>query len=240
MNPSQICPEWPAPARVRCLQTSRLGGVSAAPYDSLNLGTHVGDDPLAVAHNRRSLTLPFEPLWLEQVHGSLVADAATATGVPVADASIARVSGRICAVMTADCLPLLLCDKSGTVVGAAHAGWRGLAGGVIEATVHKMDVPPKELLVWLGPAIGPQAFEVGEEVRAEFVAADPKAAAAFAQASSGKWLADIYALARQRLNALGVTEIYGGDRCTWREKAQFFSYRRDGVTGRQGSFIWLE
>ena len=235
-----IIPGWPAP--VRALQTTRAGGVSLAPYGSLNLGSHVGDAPLHVARNRQSLStlLPGEPVWLEQVHGIAVADADHAGCRPVADACIARRRGAVCVVMTADCLPVLLCDRQGSVVGAVHAGWKGLAAGVIEATVQKMGVAPEELMAWLGPAIGPQAFEVGEEVRAEFINADPQAAAAFMPGLPGKYLADIYALARLRLNALGISEIYGGDRCTCSEPETFFSFRRDGVTGRQGTFIWLE
>jgi YfiH family protein len=234
-----IIPDWPAPAKVRAFQTTRLGGISAAPFASLNLGDHVGDAPLVVARNRMLLNtlLPSEPVWLEQVHGTVVANADLAGCRTVADASIARRG--VCVVMTADCLPVLLCDKAGTVVGAAHAGWKGLAAGVIEATVREMGVEPGELMVWLGPAISQKAFEVGAEVRDEFIQADPAAVAAFIPGQSGKYLADIYALARLRLSALGVTQIYGGDRCTYGEPEQFFSYRRDGVTGRQGSFIWL-
>ena len=248
-----IVPDWPAPANVRALQTTRLGGVSIAPYASLNLGDHVGDAPFAVTRNRMLLgaVLPGEPVWLEQVHGTAVADADRAKGIPlsaecgvrsaeVADACIARHHGSVCVVMTADCLPVLLCDGQGTVVAAVHAGWKGLKAGVIEATVQAMEVAPQNLMVWLGPAISQQAFEVGEEVRAAFVDADQAAAAAFIPGPPGKYLADIYALARLRLNALGITKIYGGDRCTCRESDQFFSYRRDGVTGRMGTFIWLE
>lgn len=244
LNDSLIIPEWPAPANVRALQTTRRGGVSVAPYASLNLGSHVGDAPLSVARNRQSLNplLPSEPVWLEQVHGTVVADADRAGCRTVADACIARRG--VCVVMTADCLPVLLCDRQGSVVGAAHAGWKGLAAGVIEATVQAMGVPPDGLMAWLGPAIGPQAFEVGGEVRSAFMRHDPQAAAAFAPShlpgEGEKYLADLYALARLRLYELGVTAIYGGDRCTWSEPEQFFSYRRDGVTGRQGSFIWLE
>lgn len=236
-----IVPDWPAPANVRTLQTTRHGGVSVAPYDSLNLGNHVGDAPLAVARNRMLLNtlLPSEPVWLEQVHGTAVANADMAGCRVQADACIARHRGSVCVVMTADCLPVLLCDERGTVVGTAHAGWKGLAAGVIEATVREMAVEPHQLMAWLGPAIGPDAFEVGDEVRAEFVAGNPQAEAAFLPGQPGKWFADIYALSRLRLNALGVSRIYGGDRCTYREREQFFSYRRDGVTGRMGSFIWL-
>lgn len=237
-----IVADWPAPANVRTLQSTRRGGVSAAPYDSLNLGSHVGDAPLTVARNRMLLNtlLPSEPVWLEQVHGTAVANADMAGCRVQADACIARQRGSVCVVMTADCLPVLLCDELGSVVGAAHAGWKGLAAGVIEATVREMAVEPGTLMAWLGPAIGPDAFEVGDEVRAAFVAGDPQAEVAFSPSQSGKWFADIYALARLRLNALGVSRIYGGDRCTYREREQFFSYRRDGVSGRMGSFIWLE
>lgn len=236
-----IIPDWPAPPNVRALQTTRLGGVSVAPYDSLNLGTHVGDAPLIVARNRMLLNslLPSEPVWLEQVHGIAVANADLAGCQIQADACIARQKASVCVVMTADCLPVLLCDRQGTVVGAAHAGWKGLAAGVIESSVNAMAVEPGSLMAWLGPAIGPQAFEVGDEVRAEFVARHPDAAAAFVPAQSGKWFADLYALARLRLESLGIAQIYGGDRCTYTEREQFFSYRRDGVTGRMGSFIWL-
>ena len=244
MNPtdSLIIPDWPLPANVRALQTTRCGGVSIAPYHSLNLGDHVGDDPMSVARNRMLLNrlMPSEPVWLEQVHGIVVADADRAGCRPVADAVVATRPGSVCVVMTADCLPVLLCDRQGTVVAAVHAGWRGLVSGVIEATVGKMAAAPENLIAWLGPAISQSAFEVGEEVHAAFVAAYPAAAAAFVPGQSGKYLADIYALARLRLNALGIDRIYGGDRCTFAESERFFSYRRDGVTGRQGTFIWLE
>lgn len=242
MNDAWIVPDWPAPARVRALSTTRAGGVSVAPYDSLNLGTHVGDDPANVAANRAQVRriVPSEPAWLNQVHGTVVVDAASVAGVPDADASVSRTPGAVCVVMTADCLPVLLCDRAGTVVGAAHAGWRGLHGGVIEATITAMQVAPADVIAWLGPAIGPTAFEVGDEVRAAFVAVDAIADAAFKPAGQpGKWLADIYLLARQRLAALGVTAVYGGDCCTVSESRRFFSYRRDGVTGRMASLVWL-
>ncbi|OGS81017.1 MAG: hypothetical protein A2Z94_04525 [Gallionellales bacterium GWA2_55_18] len=270
-----IIPDWPAPARVKTLQTTRQGGASVAPYGSFNLGSHVGDNPLAVARNRMSLNalLPSEPVWLEQVHGTVVANADMADCRPQADACIARHHAAVCVVMTADCLPVLLCDKQGAVVGAAHAGWKGLAAGVLEATVQAMGVQPQNLMAWLGPAISQDAFEVGEEVRAIFVEHDPQATLAFVPGQPGKWLdmtrrcgasgagmaashplpqaagsasnvsrvwlADIYALARLRLNALGITQIHGGGYCTYRERGKFFSYRRDGVTGRMGTFIWL-
>lgn len=242
MSPDVIAPDWPAPRGVRALQTIRSGGVSLAPYDSLNLGDHVGDDPVAVEANRSRLSaiVPAEPVWLKQVHGVAVADADRAESGCEADASVSRRAGKACVVMTADCLPVLLCDRAGTVVAAAHAGWRGLAAGVIEATVVAMDRPGDELLAWLGPAIGPDAFEVGDEVRAAFVAQDPQAAAAFVPGAPGKWLADIWLLARQRLAALGIREVWGGGQCTVANRERYFSYRRDGVTGRMGTFIWLE
>jgi YfiH family protein len=237
-----IIPNWHAPPNVHALQTTRIGGFSRAPYDSLNLGSHVADAPLDVARNRILLNtlMPSEPVWLEQVHGMVVANADSASCLPQADACIATHRSAVCVVMTADCLPVLLCDQQGTVVGAVHAGWKGLAAGVIEATVQAMNAPPQNLMAWLGPAISQDAFEVGAEVREVFITADPQASAAFVAGQDGKWLADIYALARLRLNALGITKIFGGDYCTYLEADKFFSYRRDGTTGRTGTFIWLE
>ncbi len=237
-----IIPDWPAPFNVKALQTTRAGGISSAPYNSFNLGDHVGDAPLAVERNRMMLNrlLPSEPVWLNQVHGTVVASADRAGCLPQADACIARHRAAVCVVMTADCLPILLCDTQGSVVGVAHAGWKGLAAGVIEATVKSMEVAPENIMAWLGPAISQDAFEVGDEVRAAFVAAQPQAASAFIPGRSGKWFADLYALARLRLNALGITRIYGGGSCTYRERDRYFSYRRDGATGRMGTFIWLE
>ena len=237
-----IVPDWPAPATVRSLQTTRAGGISRAPYDSLNLGDHVGDAPLAVERNRMLLNglLPSEPVWLNQVHGTTVANADSASCLPQADACIARHRAAVCVVMTADCLPVLLCDTQGSVVGVAHAGWKGLAAGVIEATVKSMDVAPETVMAWLGPAISQDAFEVGDEVCAAFVAVQPQAASAFVAGQGGKWFADLYTLARLRLNALGITRVYGGGSCTFREREQYYSYRRDGATGRMGTFIWLE
>ena len=247
MHTEFIVPDWPAPANVRALATTRHGGVSVGPYASLNLGDHVGDDSAAVAENRRILRarLPAEPLWLKQVHGKQCRDAAACSNAkgsqpPEADAAYSRKPGVICAVLTADCLPVLLCDAAGTVVAAAHAGWRGLAAGVIEATVAAMDVPGDDLLAWLGPAIGPRQFEVGDEVRDTFSAHDPQAARAFVARPNGKWLCDIYLLARQRLAGLGVCRITSADFCTVRDAQQFFSYRRDGATGRMASLIWLD
>ena len=240
--PDWQVPDWPAPASVRALQTLRTGGCSAAPWDSFNLGDHVGDDPCCVAANRAALRrhLPAEPRWLQQVHGNVAVDADSLVNSPEADAAFSRQPGTVCAVMTADCLPVLFCDRAGTVVAAAHAGWRGLLAGVLEETIAQMQVPAGELLVWLGPAIGPNCFEVGDEVRSDFVARDAVAADAFFVAQPGKWLADIYMLARQRLQALGIRAIYGGECCTVSDHDRFFSYRRDGVTGRMASLIWLE
>lgn len=237
-----IIPDWPAPGNVKALQTTRLGGRSIAPFASLNLGSHVADAPLAVAHNRQLLAtlMPSEPVWLNQVHGVVVVNADAAGCLPQADAAVARRKASVCVVMTADCLPVLLCDERGSVVGAAHAGWRGLCTGVIEETVRAMNAPPTSLMAWLGPAISQAAFEVGAEVREAFMARDMRTANAFIPASDGKYLADIYQVARLRLQALGITRIYGGDLCTYRDAARFFSYRRDGVTGRMGTFIWLE
>jgi YfiH family protein len=238
-----ITPAWPAPERVRAAVTTRGGGVSLPPYDSLNLGDHVGDDPAAVAENRRRLIeelgLPAEPHWLNQVHGTCALDAAMLGTGCEADAAHAALPGVVCAVLTADCLPVLLCNSNGTQVAAVHAGWRGLLNGVIEQCIAGMG-GEGELLAWLGPAIGPHAFEVGEEVRAAFVGANPAAEAAFAPSAGGRWLADIYTLARQRLHRAGVDAIYGGEHCTFSEPERFYSYRRDGRTGRMASLIWFE
>lgn len=234
--------DWPAAARVRTLVTTRQGGVSAAPYASLNLGTHVGDDPQLVAENRALLRqqLPAEPAWLSQTHSTLVLEASQVSAAPEADASFTRQDNTVCVVMTADCLPVLLCDRQGSVVAAAHAGWRGLCDGILEASIDSMQTDPAELMAWMGPAIGPDAFEVGAEVRAAFMAHDPASDAAFSPIGDDKYLADIYLLARQRLQAAGVSAIYGGGRCTVIERDRFFSYRRDGRTGRMASLIWLE
>ncbi len=236
-------PDWPAPANVRAVATTRIGGVSKNPYNTFNLATHVGDDPQAVAANRAqlraALKLPAEPLWLRQIHGVTVVDAALAKGEPEADGAYATKPGAVCAVLTADCLPVLLCDRRGTKVAALHAGWRGLASGVIEAGMKALGVPGSELMAWLGPAIGPEAFEVGKEVRDAFIAHDSTANGAFQPQAGGKYIADIYRLARQRLAALGVTAVYGGGLCTVRDRARFYSYRRDGVTGRMAALIWL-
>ena len=238
-----IIPDWPAPSWIKAVSTTRVGGVSTGAYASLNLAEHVADDPLAVIENRRRLrehlALPTEPVWLHQVHGCGIIDADAAVPVAEADGAVSRTPGHVCAVMTADCLPVLLCDRAGTRVAAAHAGWRGLANGVIEAAVAALGVPGNSVLAWLGPAIGPQAFEVGAEVRAAFVAHNPAAADAFT-AHGERWHADLYRLAHQRLSALGITEIYGGGLCTYTDATRFYSYRRDGVTGRMATLIWSE
>lgn len=238
-----IIPGWPAPANVRAAVTTRAGGASRAPYDSFNLAAHVGDDPGAVRANRAqlrdALRLPAEPVWLRQVHGVNVIDAARATIEPEADGAFALQPGAVCAVLTADCLPVFLCDRAGTRVAVLHAGWRGLAAGVIEQGVLALGVPGRDLLAWLGPAIGPRAFEVGPEVREAFVRDDAQAADAFRASRGDRYQADIYRLARQRLACLGVAAVHGGDFCTATDRARFFSYRRDGACGRMASLIWL-
>lgn len=248
-GPQLIRPDWPAPARVRAVSTTRTGGASAAPYDSLNLGAHVGDDADSVAANRAAVAerigITTRPGWLDQVHGTVVADFDAADPdrnrvPPTADAAVTRRPDRVCAIMTADCLPILLTDRDGTVVGAAHGGWRGLAAGIVEATVaafRDRGVAPAHLLAWLGPAIGPAAYEVGGDVAAALREDD---AGALATGRPGHWQLDVYGLARKRLAACGVRHIYGGDWCTFSAPDRFFSYRRDGVTGRQASLIWME
>jgi YfiH family protein len=238
-------PDWPAPPNVRALSTWRTGGMSAAPFASLNLGDHVGDAFDAVADNRRRLiaaaALPAEPAWLVQVHGAAVADLDLG-GKPAspADAAFTRQPGRVCAILTADCLPVLLAADSGGLVAAAHAGWRGIAAGVIEATVAALRVPPKSLMAWLGPAIGPGQYEVGPEVREALLHADAAAAPDFQENSRGRFMADLPMLARRRLARLGLTRIYGSAECTYSDADRYFSHRRDGRTGRQATLIWLE
>ena len=235
-------PDWPAPPAVRAAITTRSGGVSRGCYASLNLGDHVGDDPAVVAENRailrQQLDLPSEPHWLVQVHGCQVVRAENSLPGCQADAVCSRIPGQVCAVLTADCLPLLICDRQGERICAVHAGWRGLAGGVIESAIAAMQRPASELLVWLGPAIGADAFEVGEDVRQAFVSHSAEAEEAFVATAGGHWLADIYTLSRQRLAGLGVGFVGGGEYCTVSDRERFFSYRRDGVTGRMASLIW--
>lgn len=245
-HPSWLLPDWPAPPVVRALVTRRAGGVSRGDYASLNLARHVGDDPAAVQANREQLRrlagLPAEPLWLEQVHGIDVVEHVGQVTVnpPRADAAVAFEPGRVCAVMTADCLPVVFTDVDGTRIGVAHAGWRGLAGGVLEATVDALRVAPGRLLAWLGPAISQAAFEVGPEVRAAFIARNPEHEAAFLQNGAGRFQADLYVLARQVLVRSGVRSIHGGNHCTVAESHDFYSYRRDGGrTGRMATVAWL-
>lgn len=237
-----IVPDWPAPSTVRALMTTRNGGASTGSCRSLNLGGR-GDDPLNVAKNREVLrrVCGIEPLWLSQTHGTHVVVVDQAPQSAEGDAALAALPGRAATVRVADCLPVLFCDRRGTRVAAAHAGWRGLCAGVLEATVAAMQVPPQDVLAWLGPAIGPDAFEVGDEVRAAFVARDAGAAAAFVPypGRSGKWLADLYALARMRLRSVGVEAVYGGGFCTVTDAERFFSYRRDQTTGRMAALAWL-
>lgn len=236
-----IEPEWPAARHVRALVTTRQGGVSRAPYANLNLGTRVGDDPDAVRENRARVRarVPSEPMWLRQVHGVDVVQADRIVGEPVADAAFTGAPEVVCAIQVADCLPVLLCDRRGTRVAAAHAGWRGLAAGVVERTVAALELPPADLMAWLGPAIGPTAFEVGADVFDAFTGVAPESAAAFRPLQDGKWLADLFALARGRLARAGVQEVFGGGLCTFTDSARFFSHRRDRTTGRQAAFIWL-
>jgi YfiH family protein len=236
-----LIPDWPAPAGIKACVTTRSGGVSVAPFDSFNLGDHVDDDPDAVAQNRSTLTtaLNIQPAWLKQVHGINVVEA-SAAHVMQADASWSNTPGIACTIMTADCLPALFCNRQGTQVAAAHAGWRGLAAGVLEAAVHSFTDAPADILVWLGPAIGPQAFEVGLEVREAFMAPHPETAEAFVPSvNDGKFMADIYQLARLRLAAHGVTAVYGGGLSTYNDE-RFFSYRRGARTGRFASLVWIE
>lgn len=244
-----IAPDWPAPSTVRACTSARRGGVSRGAFASLNLAAHVGDDAGAVAINRgrlrAALGLPAEPVWLSQVHGcetlSVDGDPRGVQGCepPVADAAVSHEPGRVCAVLTADCLPVLLCDRAGTCCAAVHAGWRGLHRGVIEAALARLGAPGAEVLAWLGPAIGPERFEVGPEVRAAFVGQDPGASCAFRAGVGDRWLADLYVLARRRLAAAGVRSISGGGLCTFTDPRRFYSYRRDGRTGRMATLIWL-
>jgi hypothetical protein len=245
-RPALITPDWPAPATVSALVTTRLGGLSGKPWNTFNLGDHVGDEAATVAGNRQRLQACLAAgtrvQWLHQVHGAAVVPAQCAGESPEADASWTRETGVACAVLTADCLPVLFCDREATVVAAAHAGWRGLAAGVLEATVRALPVAPARLQAWLGPAIGPGAFEVGPEVRDAFLAgvAGRGMAGAFVPAArSGHFYADIYQLARLRLRAAGVPAVYGGDFCTFNDSQRFYSYRRDGLTGRMATLIYL-
>lgn len=247
MNGNWLEADWPAPPGVRVISTFRGDdslGVSRGPWSSLNLGDHVGDDPAAVAENRRRLRdaagLASEPRWLDQVHGTQVADLDSGGPVAPADAAITRRNEVVCAILTADCLPIVFATESGDAIAAAHAGWRGLAAGVIESTVRSLAAPPQSLMVWLGPAISLEHFEVGGEVREVFIRHDLQAGKAFQLNARGRFMADLGALARQRLKSLGVERVYGGGECTYARADRYFSYRRDGPTGRQATLIWRE
>lgn len=243
MHPDWIVPDWPAPPGVHAFVTTRAGGVSRPPFDSLNVGFTTGDDREAVRENRRRLTalLPRDPAWLKQIHGSDVVNAEGVADPPAADASVAATAGVVCAIQIADCLPVLLCDRQGTLVAAAHAGWRGLAAGVIDNTVASMTAAgarADDLMAYIGPGIGPRAFEVGDEVRDAYMSRDTGAQSAFVAHRSGKWLADLPALTRRALARCGVGAVYGGNMCTYSDPARFYSYRRDKVTGRSVALIW--
>lgn len=243
LTPEQcIAPDWQVPRSVKTLVTTRLGGVSNAPYDSLNLGIAVGDDPEHVAINRERVRalLPSPPRWLKQVHGARVVSADDITNAPEADAAVTATPAVVCVVQMADCMPVLFATADGRKVGAAHAGWRGLAAGVLENTVAALDADPATVIAWLGPAIGPSAFEVGDEVRDAFVSVDDRAAIAFRAHGPGKWLADLFALARLRLAGAGLSQVHGGGLCTVSDRVRFFSHRRDRVSGRMAAMIWLD
>ena len=241
--PQWLRPRWNAPAGVRAAFTLRGGGASVGAYASLNLGAHVGDDPAAVAANRArvraALALPSEPVWLNQVHGVHVADLDREPRPGPADAAVTREPGRVCAILVADCLPVLFATRRGDAVAAAHAGWRGLAAGVLEATIAALAVPGPDLSAWLGPAIGPDRFEVGAEVRQAFLQADAGCAAAFRPNARGRWLCDLAGLARRRLAAAGVTAIADGTACTYSDAMRFYSHRREAPTGRMAALLWL-
>lgn len=237
-----ITPDWPAPVRVRAFVTTRAGGVSAGSYASFNVGDLTEDDPAAVAENKRRLAtlVPGPVRWLRQVHGARVVHADAVDGLVEADASHTSTPGVVCAVKIADCMPVLLADRAGRHVGVAHAGWRGLSSGVIENTVAALNVPPADLVAFLGPAIGPQVFEVGDEVRQAFCDVDDRARIAFQAHRPGKWLADLFALGRQCLARCGVTAVYGGGMCTYSNPARFYSHRKNPATGRMAALVWID
>ena len=238
-----LTPSWSAPHRVHAACTLRTGGVSVFPFNSLNVAAHVGDDALSVAENRwrmrQQLRLPAEPTWLQQVHGVRVANLDEDTALAAADAAMTRRAGRVCVIQVADCVPVLFAARDGSAVAGAHAGWRGLAAGVLEATVDSLGIEAGELCAWLGPGISRKHFEVGDEVRAACIAGDPEAGAAFEPNPRGRWQCDLYSLARRRLARLGVREVSGGDCCTYTDAERFFSYRRDGRCGRMAALIWV-
>jgi len=239
-----IEPGWPAHPRVHAAFTLRSGGVSVGPFASLNLGAHVGDAPQAVAENRLRmrlrLHLPAEPTWLQQIHGTAVANLDEGNVPGAADAALTRQSHRVCVIQVADCLPILFAARDGSAIAAAHAGWRGLAAGVLESTVRSLGMGAEPLCAWIGPGIGARHFEVGDEVRAAFLARDAAAEANFEANERGRWQCDLAALARRRLSALGIREISGGGLCTYADPERFFSYRRDGQCGRMAALVWLD
>ena|SRR3990167_4701821 len=238
-----IEPDWPCPPNVRAYTTTRHQGHSQAPFDSFNLGENVDDNPQHLAKNRelliQTLQLPTTPYWINQVHGTRLVCADTDSPWACADAAYSQQKNRICCVTTADCLPVLVCNKQGTIVCAIHAGWRGLCAGIIERCLQHLKIPPRDTLVWLGPAIGPLAFEVNDDVRQQFLHHNAEAKIAFCAQNDGKWVANIYLLARQRLKQCQIDNIYGGNYCTWHEKDLFYSYRRETITGRMASLIWI-
>lgn len=237
-----IIPNWSAPKNIHAYTTTRLGGISQPPYNSFNLSTNVGDDLNTVLANRRKLrqdlNLPNEPCWLNQAHTKNVVVADNHASYPNADASYTTTPNIVCVELTADCLPILLCSKKGDLVAVIHAGWKGIVNGVIEATIHALPINPAELIAWLGPAIGPNSFAVGEDVREQFINFDAKAQNAFRPIANHKWLFDIYFLGKQRLNNCGIFTIYGGEFCTYSAPEKFFSFRRSAKTGRMASLIW--
>lgn len=238
-----IIPDWPAPNWIRAYTTTRMGGFSHAPYNSLNIATHVGDNLDDVSKNRQllqnNLHLKKTIIWLEQVHGNTAISADHPIDILAADAIYSRTKQTVCAVQTADCLPLLVCSSSSYCVAAIHAGWKGLSNGIIETTIEALALPPNDILVWLGPAIGPKAFVVGKEVFQSFTDKDREAEAAFQPIENNLWQANLYKLAQQRLHKLGIASIYGGNYCTFTDNHRFFSYRRDQITGRMLSLIWV-
>jgi len=241
-----IVPEWQVPTTVRAFATTRNGGTSSGAYATMNLGRTTADDERALAANRARLDeyLPSPPVWLEQVHGTGVAvlGAPVPSTPPIADAAVTRETGVVCAVLTADCVPVLFASRTGRAVGVAHAGWRGLASGVLESTINALralNAPPADLVAWLGPAIGPTAFEVGADVVAAFCDPHPGDAQCFVRRPDGKWLADLAGLARRRLHASGVADVTGGSWCTHTDGARFFSYRRNRASGRMAAVVWL-
>lgn len=238
-----IIPDWPAPSWIKAYTTTRVGGFSHAPYNSFNIATHVGDNLDDVSKNRqllqKNLHLKKPIIWLEQIHGNTAISADHPIGNLAADAIYSREEQTVCAVQTADCLPILVCSSNSYCVAAIHAGWKGLSNGIIETTIKALALSPNDILVWLGPAIGPQAFIVGEQVFQSFIDNDPAAKVAFQSLGNKQWLANLYQLAQQRLHKLGITSIYGSNYCTFSDSTRFFSFRRDRLTGRMLSLIWI-